>query len=332
MPSTTTPTVFVTGATGEIGSKLVTLLQSTKTPTRVLCRRQDQADKFNQQPHVEAALGDLNQPADALASHMSGCKTLFLLTPPGPNQLGMETSAIDAAISTGTVEHIVKIAASDQRPETDVPWAKAHYFAEEHMREACDKTGVKWTSLRASGFMSNLLTAAPAIQKGFSPQTSGGGRAPWVDTADVAAVAHRIILDGPQASKHASKAYILTGPQRLNMSEFAAALSRGIGHRVRYLHLPAPLFRRMVKLGGGADDFMADGLVAQFVEIVRADGDVGVSRDVEEVLGRPATSVEQWGVRNKDRFEGFDVVPYLASGFVVGVAVLGYLVQRRGLL
>lgn len=181
MPSPT-PTVFITGATGEIGTKLLSHLQSSKVPTRVLCRRQDQVDKFNQQqqPHVEAVLGNLNQPAGALASHMAGCKTLFLLTPPAANQLEMETSLINAAIAAGTVEHVVKIAASDQRPRTDVPWAKAHYFAEEYMREACDKAGVKWTSLRPSGFMSNLMTAAQAIRKGVLPQTSGDGRAPWV--------------------------------------------------------------------------------------------------------------------------------------------------------
>jgi uncharacterized protein YbjT (DUF2867 family) len=176
----TTPIVFVTGATGEIGSKLVSLLQSSNTPTRVLCRRQDQADKFNQRPQVEATLGNLNQPVDSLASHMSGCKTLFLLTPPALNQLDMEINLVNAAISTGTVKFIVKIAASDQRAETEVPWAKAHFFAEKHMREACDKAGVKWTSLRPSGFMSNLLAAAPAIRKGFLPQTTGDGRAPWV--------------------------------------------------------------------------------------------------------------------------------------------------------
>ncbi|KAI7774811.1 hypothetical protein LA080_007781 [Diaporthe eres] len=316
------PTVFITGATGEIGSQLLPLLQSSNTPTRVLCRRQDQADKLNQQTLVEAALGNLNQPAEALASHMSGCKTLFLLTPPASNQLDMEINSVNAAISSSTVEFIVKIAASDQRAETDVPWAKAHHFAEKYMREACDKAGIKWTSLRPSGFMSNFMTTAPAIQKGFLPQTSGDGRGPWVDTADVAAVAHRVILNGP--AKHASKVYNLTGPQRLNMSEFAAILSRTIGHRVRYLHLPAPVFKRMVKLGG-ADEFMANGLVAQFVEIVRAEDDVDVSCDIQEILGRPATSVEQWSVRNRDRFEGFDVLPYIASGLVVGVAVLCYL-------
>lgn len=142
----------------------------------------------------------------------------------------------------------------------------------------------------------------------------------------MAAVAHHVILDGPD--KHASKVYNLTGPQRLNMPEFAAILSRTIGHHVRYLHLPAPVFKRLVKLGG-ADEFMANGLVAQFVEIVRAEEDVDVSHDIQEILGRPATSVEQWGARNRDKFEGFDIVPYIASGFMAGLAVLSYLAWRR---
>lgn len=149
------------------------------------------------------------------------------------------------------------------------------------------------------------------------------------DTADVAAVAHRVIIDGP--ASHDSKVYNLTGPQRLNMSEFAAIFSRTIGHHVHYLHLPAPVFKRLVKLGG-ADDFMANGLVAQFVEIVRADDDVDVSHDIQEILGRPATSVEQWSARNRDKFEGFDVVPYLVSGLMAAVAVLGYLAWRREIL
>lgn len=57
-----------------------------------------------------------------------------------------------------------------------MPWAKARAAAEKHLRERCDKAGVKWTSLRATGSMSTFLPQAPAIQKGFLPQTSGNGR------------------------------------------------------------------------------------------------------------------------------------------------------------
>lgn len=172
----TTPTVFLTGATGDVGSKTLALLQSTNTPTRVICRRQAQADRLNHQDGVEAVVGNLNDPVETLASLITGCKTFFLLTAAVPEQTTQELTAIDAAIASGSVEFIVKIAASDLRDDTAVPWAKAHAAAERYLRERCDEAGVKWTSLRASGFMSNFLPSAPAIQKGFLPQTSGDGR------------------------------------------------------------------------------------------------------------------------------------------------------------
>lgn len=175
-----TPKVFLTGATGDIGSQTLALLQSTNTPTRVLCRRQAQADKFNQQVGVEAVVGNLNDPVEKLASYMSGCETFFLLTAAGPEQLAQELNAIDAAALSKSISFLVKISASDLRPEGNVPWATSHFHAENHMREQCGRAGVEWTSLRPSGFMSNFLLSAPPIQKGFLPQTSGNGRAGWV--------------------------------------------------------------------------------------------------------------------------------------------------------
>lgn len=182
MPSQT-PTVFLTGATGDIGSQTLTLLQSTHTPTRALCRRRAQVDTLNnnpQQPGVTAILGNLNDPPAVLASAIAGSSTLLLITAPGPQQLAQEKAVIDAALASGTVRHIVKIGASDQRPETDVPWARVHFFAEEYLRERCAAAGVSWTAVRPSGFMGNLWPSAPAVRKGVLPQTSGDGRAGWV--------------------------------------------------------------------------------------------------------------------------------------------------------
>lgn len=172
--------VFLTGATGDIGGQTLALLQSTDTPTRVLCRRQAQVDKFNQQAGVKAVLGNLNDSVEKLASYMGGCTILFLLTAAGPEQLAQEINGIDAAIASKTVKFIVKISAADLRGDGNVPWAVAHFHAERHMREQCDRAGVKWTSLRPSGFVNNFLQSASAIQKGFLPQTSGDGRAGWV--------------------------------------------------------------------------------------------------------------------------------------------------------
>lgn len=142
----------------------------------------------------------------------------------------------------------------------------------------------------------------------------------------MAAVSHRVILDGPE--KHADKTYLLTGPQLLNMPELGSILSRVLDHRVRYLHLPSPIFKRLVMLGG-VDEWMADGLVAQFKEVVRPDLEgVEVSHDTETITGKPATSFEEWASKNRERFAGFDIAPYLFAVLVGGLATAAVVVSR----
>lgn len=113
------------------------------------------------------------------------------------------------------------------------------------------------------------------------------------------------------------------------MPELAGILSQRVGHHVRYLHLPGPIFKRLVKLGG-VDEFMANGLEAQFVDIIRPGLEgVEVSADIENITGRPATSFEEWVTKNKQKFKGTDIGPYLiASGFLAGSALVGYFASR----
>lgn len=134
------------------------------------------------------------------------------------------------------------------------------------------------------------------------------------------------MLDGPK--QHAGKVYVLTGPRLINMPELAMILSQKIGHHVRYLHLPGPIFKQLAKLGG-ADEFMANGMVAQFVEIIRPGLEgIDVSGDIEKITGQPATSFEEWVARNKGTFEGSDVAPYIASILIAGFAAVGLYVFR----
>lgn len=86
------------------------------------------------------------------------------------------------------------------------------------------------------------------------------------DTRDIAAVANQILLDGP--TTHHKQDYILTGPALISAPDMAASLTRQLDHTVRYLHLPGPIFGFMLRLAG-ADAWTANGVVAQFVEIVR---------------------------------------------------------------
>ncbi|NAZ84687.1 Rossmann-fold NAD(P)-binding domain-containing protein [Kineococcus indalonis] len=65
-----------------------------------------------------------------------------------------------------------------------------------------------------------------------------------------------------------------------------------LGHRVRYVHVPAPAFYGALR-ATGVPAWQARGLVHQFVDVVRRGQDDGrlCSSDVPDLLGRPAVTV-----------------------------------------
>lgn len=170
--------VFLTGATGDVGTQVLKILEQESLPLRIICRRQKQADDFHQRG-LDVVVGNLSDSVVTLSKHLSGSDTLLLLTAATPNQRQQCLNAIDAAVLAG-VAWIVKISAADARDEGNVPWVKDHAAADRYLKEEAEEHGISWTILSASAFMQNLLAEAPAIRKGFLPQACGNGRAGWV--------------------------------------------------------------------------------------------------------------------------------------------------------
>jgi uncharacterized protein YbjT (DUF2867 family) len=278
---------LIIGATGAIGSALVEELLAGNAPLRVMCRRPEQVRAFRERG-VDAAQGSLDD-SESLRMALRGCEQLFLNTPPGLQQYEQNRLAIDAAVEAGG-PHVVKISASDANPESAIPWARDHARADEYLR----RSGLPWTVLKPGAFFSNLLTEAAAIRRGWLPQTSGHGATAWVDTADVAAVAARVLTD-PEVQGQAGaegRTYLLTEDRPRSYPEIAGILTATLGHRVRYVHLPAPVFYAGLR-ASGVQRWQAKGLVHQFVDVVRRGQDGGrlCSSDIPNLLGRPAASI-----------------------------------------
>ncbi|WP_369068651.1 NAD(P)H-binding protein [Kineococcus terrestris] len=279
--------VLVTGATGDVGTALVDELTRLGTPFRVLARRPGQVRGFTERG-VDAVEGSFEDPA-GLREALRGCEQLFLNTPPSPHQFRWNRDAVDAAVAAG-VRHVVKVSASDANPRSAIPWARDHALADEHLR----RSGLAHTVLRAGAFTKNLLVEAAAVRRGWLPQTSGHGATAWVDVADVAAVAARVLTDPAVrgGTGEDGRTYLLTGDRPLSYPEVAEVLTQVLGHRVRYLHVPAPLFHGVLR-ASGVPAWQARGLVHQFVDVVRRGHDGGrrCSDDVLDLLGRPARTV-----------------------------------------
>ena len=282
--------ILVSGATGGIGGEICRIFKEAGIAFRGLCRKQTQVDGFRENG-IDAVLGDFDQPG-TLPAAMEGIDTMFLITPPTQQQVAQETAAIDAAKAAG-IKRVVKISASDGNVRSRVPWAKAHALIDHHLRAS----GIAWTILKPTAFMQNFLWFKDPIGKGFLPQVAGHGSVSWVDKRDVAQVAATVLTgDG-----HENATYFLTGPQTLDMREAAARLSKAIGHKVRYLDLPSPMFWAILRLAGNSR-WMAKGLVVQFDDVVAGHHDIDPTFEIERLTGKPPHSFSEFIEDHRSQF------------------------------
>lgn len=292
MPDHAGRDILVTGATGDIGTQLVRLLVDAGEPVRAMCRFQQQADDLRRQG-VEAVAGDFADPT-SLRAAMAGVDRVFLLTSPAATQREHGRNAIEAAVATG-VRRVVHLSTADANPASPIPWASAPAYTDALLEVA----GLGWTRLRPTAFMQNFLASAAAIQRGFLPQTTGRGVAAWIDTHDIAAVAARVLVE----DGHEGRSYVLTGPELLSVPDIAAQLSAVLGRRVRYVHLPAPLFQAVLRLSG-SDAFTARGLRHQFVDVVRRgqDGGDAFTEEVRALTGVAPRTFREFAEAHRDAF------------------------------
>ncbi|WP_211275835.1 SDR family oxidoreductase [Sphingomonas mucosissima] len=280
----------MSGATGGIGSELCRLLDEAGAPFRALCRKQQQLESFRHKG-MDAVLGDFDHP-DTLHSAMQGCETMFLITPPTPEQVRQETAAIDAAKRAG-IGRIVKISASDSNVRSPVPWAQSHALIDHHLRGA----GIGWTILKPTAFMQNFLWFKEPISRGYLPLVAGKGSVSWVDTRDVARVAATVLTqDG-----HERATYFLTGPDTFDMKTAALRLSEVINCNVRYVDLPTPVFRAFLHVTGSSR-WIANGLVVQFADVVAGHHDIDPTFEIERITGTAPHDFTDFIRHHRDTF------------------------------
>ena len=214
--------ILVFGATGNIGSELISILSASGVPAIAVTRASSGAKPL---PGIRWTQADLSEP-DSLRGLFSGVSTVFLLTGNHPEMARLQITAIEAA-ARAHVQSVVKLSALGASDHTKLPIGRAHYEAE----AALMASGMRWTMLRPHVFMQNLLSQAPAIaREGRIVASSGDGRIPFIDTRDIAAVAAAALtrpgLDGQK--------YVLTGPEALSYYDIVRILSDVIRRPVEY--------------------------------------------------------------------------------------------------
>ena len=281
-------TVLVTGATGTIGRDVTKQLARKGAAVRAGVRDQAKARK---QFGVDIALATFDfEDAASFAGALIGVEKVFLLPPLMPNQVEVTNAFVDAAKRAG-VRHIVKLSAIGADTSPPNTFGKWHAANEQHIRES----GLAFTFLRPNSFMQNFITY-------FQPRDGtiylpwGNGKASFVDTRDIAAVAaEALTIDG-----HEGKTYTLTGPAALGIAEVASILSETAGREINYVDVPESAARDGM-LQAGLPEWQVEPLL-ELHATNKQNRWTAVTADIEKVTGNPPTDFAQFARDHAEKF------------------------------
>ncbi|HMJ38010.1 MAG TPA: SDR family oxidoreductase [Verrucomicrobiae bacterium] len=290
--------ILVTGATGLNGGALVRLLSARSVPVRALVRDASRAASLSSVANVEIVEGDMARP-ETLSKALRGVDRAMLISSSDAAMLEVQSNFIDAA-RKARVKHVVKL--SGIMPDTASPFRFARMHGEIELK--LERSGIAFTHLRAGEFMHAYFRQVPAIvARGAFFLPMEDARIASIDIGDIAEVAAKTLTE----PGHEGKIYPLTGPEALTMAEVAEKLSAATGRPIQYVNV-APEEARRAQLAGGMPQYTADALAELFAER-RKGKESQVSPVIEGIIGRRATSFDDFALRNAAIFRGEQPAP-----------------------
>ena len=284
-------TFLITGATGDVGSRVVEHLIGRGQQPRVFVR-----DSAKAQAHfgdrVEVVVGDLGDPP-SLRAALQGIDALFLVNT-GPFIPARDEAAATAARAAG-VKHLVKLSS------LDVEHGLAIGAWHERGETAIRASGVPFTFVRPSGFMSNLFAWASSIKAhGVVRASTGDGRRAFIHSDDIAAVATKALL----TRAYEGTSLPLTGPEALSFAEATSKIGTAIGKRLSFQPISDEEAHQRYS-ARSASLAETDAHVALW-RAIREGRLSTVTHTVEQVLGRKPITLDEWAMENAEAFVSSD--------------------------
>jgi uncharacterized protein YbjT (DUF2867 family) len=256
--------ILVIGATGKIGSRIVTRLEALGVPVRGASRRSAPAFDW--------------EDASSWAPVLAGAETAFVAFVPDLAAKGAPET-IRAFAATALAAGVKRVVLLSGRGEANAQ------LSEQIMLNS----GLGTTIVRASWFAQNFSEGImlPAVLSGLIALPAGARRQPFIDADDIAEVAVAALTD----ARHAGEVYEVTGPDLLTFADAAAAISAASGLNVGYAPISLETFHEALlpQVGPEHAEFLT-----RLCEEVFDGRNESVSDGVQRALGRPPRSFHDY--------------------------------------
>ncbi|MCW2826999.1 MAG: hypothetical protein JWQ67_615 [Marmoricola sp.] len=276
--------ILVTGATGNVGYRLLENLRDAGAATTALVRIQAQAfDLPNRVRHIVGTL-DGPPPPEVLQQF----NQVFLLSPDVEMQAELEILFVDALVAAGHRPRVVKMAFDGfQEPDCDVRFMRSHRLVSAHLAS----TDLPASYLAPTMFMEELLSSADAVRdEALLSAPAGTARAAMVAARDVADVAAAVLTG--DAAVDDGDVLVLTGPEALGFSDVADRISSVFARTVEYADV-SPDEARSALRAASHSPWQVEGRLELF-EWMRRGAMDEVTDTVQKTTGQQPRRVEDW--------------------------------------
>lgn len=232
--------ILVTGATGQLGSSVVSQLSklTSKDQFAIFARDESKALKYKDEG-IEVRLGNFDQ-ISSLGKAFEGVTKLLLISTMEFNRFEQHKNVIDAAKMAG-VKHIIYTGLAIQDIETSnvKDLMQSHFDTEKYIQAS----GLTFTFVRNTMY----TDAIPLIigEKVFDTGiylAGGDGKVPYALRREMGeAIANLLVQDN-----HENKTYNISGDVAYSYADIAQILSELSNKKIEYTNLDEKLYEQLL--------------------------------------------------------------------------------------
>ncbi|MFC5932137.1 SDR family oxidoreductase [Cryobacterium melibiosiphilum] len=274
------PAVFVTGATGIVGSAVVRHLLNRDVP--VIAAVRSTTDALALPAGAAVRQFDFDSTPAELTHALVGADRLFLMRPPPIENVARYLFPLIDAAQKANIRQIVFLSLQGVQSNRKTP----HHAVEKYLRQQ----NVPYTFLRPNFFMQNLSTTYAQRIRDQSEIFVPAGRShtAFVDARDIGRVAASVFTE----PGHLRKAYTLSGEQSLSYSNIADIMTDVLARPIRYSRPSEAEYLAELAAEGRPTAYID--VQKMIYRVVRWNISALPNRTIRKLTGTPATTFREF--------------------------------------